>query len=300
MKHNQKNLSIFSILLIPILLLACSPKPAASSGKTIVTVSILPQKYFVERIGGDLVDVNVMVGPGEEPHTFEPQPSQMEALSNSQIYFTIGVEFEDAWLSRFKDANADLEMVDTSAGIEKIAMTAEDHHDEDAETDHEHGELDPHIWLSPANGKIIAQTIASALSANDPLNSNTYQENLNAFLMDIDSLDQEIQTSLASISNRQFITFHPAWGYFARDYDLEQITIEVGGNEPSAAELANLVSYANENNIHFVLAEPEFSTKAAETIASEINGQVILVSPLAEDWLNNMRSVAQSLAEALK
>ncbi len=300
MKRNHKNLSMFSFFLIPVLLLACNPKQSANPGKTIVTVSILPQKYFVERIGGDLVDVNVMVGPGEEPHTFEPQPSQMEALSNSQIYFTIGVEFEDAWLSRFKDANPEMKFFDTSAGIEKIAMTAEEHHDEDAGTEHEHGELDPHIWLSPANVKIIVRSIATALSESDPRNSTVYQENLDAFLADIDNLDQEIQTSLASISSRQFITFHPAWGYFAHDYDLEQIAIEIGGNEPSAAELAHLINYANEHGIQFVFAEPEFNTRAAETIASEINGQVILISPLAEDWLNNMRNITQSLAEVLK
>ncbi|MGV8025736.1 MAG: metal ABC transporter solute-binding protein, Zn/Mn family [Anaerolineaceae bacterium] len=300
MKINRKTLTFISFLVITAALMACSPRQAVDSGKIAVTVSILPQKYFVERIGGDLVDVNVMVGPGEEPHTFEPQPSQMEALSNSQIYFTIGVEFEDAWLAKFKDANPEMKFVDTSAGIAKIPMTAEEHHDEDAETAHELGELDPHIWLSPANVKVIAQTIATALSDNDPQNSSSYQENLNAFLADVDNLDQEIRSSLDTLSTRQFITFHPAWGYFAQDYDLEQITIEIGGNEPSASELATLISYAKENDIHFIFAEPEFSTKSAETIANEINGQVILIDPLAEDWLENIKNVAQSLSNTLQ
>ena len=299
MKNNHKTLTFISFLVITAALMACSPRQAVDSGKIAVTVSILPQKYFVERIAGDLVDVNVMVGPGEEPHTFEPQPSQMEALSNSQIYFTIGVEFEDAWLAKFKNANPEMKFVDTSAGIEKVALL-ESPSNQSATTSNHEGELDPHIWLSPANVKVIARTITDTLSSNDPQNSSVYQNNLESFLTDIDNLDQEIRNSLDTLSTRQFITFHPAWGYFARDYDLEQIAIEVGGNEPSASELANLVSYAKENDIHFIFAAPEFSTKSAETIANEINGQVILIDPLAEDWLENMKNIAQSLSNTLQ
>lgn len=299
MKRIKGILPVTSILGILVFLIGCTAAPLPASNKLEVTVSILPQKYFVERIGGDLVNVNVMVGPGEEPHTFEPQPSQMQALSNSQIYFTIGVEFENAWLTKFKDANPNLQFVDCSAGIEKIAISGDEHAAADGETD-THGELDPHIWLSPANGKIIAQTIATALSDIDSENSAVYQNNLEAFLQDIDNLDQEISSSLLSLPSRQFITFHPAWGYFAHDYDLEQIAIEVGGSEPSAAELADLIRFAKQQDIHFIFAEPEFSTKSAETIAQEIGGEVILVSPLEENWLENMNLIASHLKQVLQ
>ncbi|RJQ44910.1 MAG: cation ABC transporter substrate-binding protein [Anaerolineaceae bacterium] len=292
--------TIICIFTAGITLTACSTPQATESEKIGVTVSILPQKYFVERIGGDLVTVNVMVGPGEDPHTYEPQPAQMQALSTSQIYFTIGVEFEDAWLEKFKDTNPELKIIDTSANVEKITMIAEENHEEGNEEDHEHGEMDPHIWLSPANVRMIAQSIATTLSEADPQNSATYQNNLAAFLQDIDSLDEEIRASLSPLSTRKFITFHPAWGYFARDYNLEQISIEVEGNEPSATEMANLISFAKAHDIHFIFAEPEFNTKSAETIAAEIDGQVILISPLAEDWLGNLKSVAQSIASALQ
>ncbi|HAF62854.1 MAG TPA: cation ABC transporter substrate-binding protein [Anaerolineaceae bacterium] len=299
MKHDKKITAFLILASIAAFLIACTSTADPSSEKMEITVSILPQKYFVERIGGDLVHVNVMVGPGEEPHTFEPQPSQMQALSISRIYFTIGVEFEDAWLAKFEDANPTMKIVDSSTGIEKMVMSTEEHvtTGEDA---HPQGELDPHIWLSPGNVKIIAQTIATALSDVDPKNSTTYQSNLEIFLQDINTLDQDIRTSLDSLPSRQFITFHPAWGYFARDYNLEQVAIEVGGNEPSAAELANLINYARQHDIHFIFAEPEFSTKSAETIAQEIDGEVILISPLEENWLENMSLIAQTLTRVLQ
>jgi zinc transport system substrate-binding protein len=299
MKKKKRTLAITSILCVLVFLIGCTTAPLPASDKLDVTVSILPQKYFVERIGGDLVNVNVMVAPGEEPHTFEPQPSQMQALSNSQIYFTIGVEFENAWLNKFKDANPNLQFVDCSAGIEKIAVSGDEHAAAESETD-AHGDLDPHIWLSPANGKIIAQTIATALSDMDHEHSAVYQKNLDAFLQDIDTLDHEISDSLQTLTTRQFITFHPAWGYFARDYDLEQIAIEVEGNEPSAVELADLIRFAKQQDIHFIFAEPEFSTKSAETIAQEIGGEVILVSPLEENWLENMNLIANHLKQVLQ
>ena len=296
MKRTAHLFTTLSILSLAAVLLGCKTSQAQStteSEKLNVTVSILPEQYFVERIGGDLVNVNVMVGPGEEPHTYEPQPDQMEELATSKLYFSIGVEFEDAWLPKFEETNPDLKIVDVSDTIVKIPMTVSD-------GDEKAGELDPHVWLSPANVRIIAQNIEAALSEEDPANSTTYQANLESFLNDIDELDNEISSSLSSLNTRKFITFHPAWGYFAQDYNLEQIAIEVGGNEPSAAELADLISTAKENNIQVIFTEPEFSTKTAETIANEINGKVILIDPLAEDWLDNMKEIAQSLSGALK
>ena len=291
MKHKKTLFTVFSILAVAAALVSCTTaQPAEESEKLDVTVSILPEAYFVERIGGDLVDVNVMVGPGESPHTYEPQPAQMEDLAASKLYFAIGVEFEDVWLGKFADTNPDMKIVDASATIQRIPMTASG----------KEGILDPHVWLSPANVRIIAQNIETALSEEDPANSDFYKENLDGFLQDIDALDEEISASLGTLTARKFITFHPAWGYFARDYDLEQIAIEVGGNEPSASEMADLITTAKENQIQIIFAQPEFSTKASETIADEINGQVILVSPLAENWLDNMKLITESLSSALK
>jgi len=260
-------------------------------GRLTVTVSIVPQTYFVERVGGERVDVNVMVLPGNNPATYEPRPEQLTALSQSAAYLAIGVPFEDAWLEKIAAANDGMLMVDTAAGIERMPM----------EVGHEHGEgpLDPHIWLSPELVKVQAQNIANALAKLDPAHGDEYRANLEAFIADIDDLEADIKETLAGADSEKFIVFHPAWGYFARDFGLEMIPIEIGGQEPSAQELAHLIAEAQEEGIRVIFAQPEFSTEDAETIAREIGGEVLLVSPLAEDWLSNLTRVADTFAEVL-
>ena len=261
-----------------------------SGGRLSVTVSIVPQKYFVERVGGERVDVNVMVLPGNNPATYEPRPEQLTALSESAAYFSIGVPFEDAWLEKIAAANDGMLMVDTAAGIERMPM----------EVGHGHGEgpLDPHIWLSPELVKVQAQNIADALAQLDPAHDGEYKANLDAFIVDIDELEADIKETLAG-ANSKFIVFHPAWGYFAHDFELEMIPIEIGGQEPSAQELAHLIAEAQEEGIRVIFAQPEFSSQDAETIAREIGGEVLLVSPLAEDWMGNLTRVADTFAEVL-
>lgn len=178
-------------------------------------------------------------------------------------------------------------------------MAAHPGHGDEAQEQEGHN-LDPHIWLSPRLVKVQAQTIYQALAEADPEHEADYRANLEAFLADLDALDREIRDLLRGVSQRKFLVLHPSWGYFARDYGLEMVPIEVGGQEPSAAELAHLVRVAREEGIRVVLAQPEFSTRAAEVVAREIGGRVILVSPLAEDWMANLRHVARTLAEALK
>jgi zinc transport system substrate-binding protein len=266
-----------------------------------VTVSILPQKYFVERIGGNHVNVNVMAGPGDEPHTYEPKPEQLKAVSKAAAYFSIGVDFENAWLDRIASANSEMLMVDTTQGIERMPMATHYHEEEGAEYAHDE-ELenpDPHIWTSPELVKIQAQTIFEALVQIDPEHRQTYEANRQGFLQDIDVLDADIRETLNGIENRKFMVFHPAWGYFARDYGLEMVPVEIGGQEPSAAELVALITAAKKEGIQVVFAQPEFSTKAAETIAKEISGEVLLISPLAPGWLDNLRRVAETFAKVL-
>lgn len=263
--------------------------PAAASEEPLqVMVSILPQKYFVERVGGDRVKVSVMVEPGASPATYEPKPEQLTALSQAKAYFSIGVPFEKAWLERIQAANPAMRMVDTTKGIERMPMGASGQN------------LDPHIWLSPALVKVQAQTIADALAELDPAYATAYQSSLDSFKADIDALDASIRQTLEGVSQRKFMVFHPSWGYFARDYGLEQIPIEIGGQEPSAAELAALIERAKAEQIKVVFAQPQFSTRAAETIASQIGGEVLLINPLNPDWLSNLQTVADTFARVLK
>ncbi len=260
-----------------------------------VTVSILPQKYFVERIGGDRVQVNVMVGPGADPHSYEPQPQQMRALGQSAAYFSIGIDFEKAWLGRFAAANDKMAMVDTIAHIQRMPLAQ----GPSGTGQPGGGEPDPHVWLSPELVKVQSQAIYEALARIDPGHQASYKANLDAFDADIDQLEADIRDTLKGLQNCRFMVFHPAWGYFANDFGLEQISIEVGGQEPSAQELAALISEARQGGIRVVFAEPQFSTRSAETIASEIGGRVLLIDDLAEDWLANMRTVAKTFAEVL-
>ena len=299
-----EKVSVFFLVLI-VMITACAPQIADTEDKRItVTVSVLPQKYFVERVGGEDVVVNVMVGPGESPHSYEPKPEQMRALSDSALYFLIGVEFEAAWMDRLAGTNPDMRLVDLSADIDKLPMAAHGHGDEEeneheeAGEDHENG-LDPHVWTSPELVKGMAAVIARELGQLNPQRADDYNANLDEFISDIESLQSDIRASLETLESRKFMVFHPAWGYFASEFGLEQIAIEVGGTEPSASQLAALLDEAREEDITVVFAQPEFSTRSAETIAREIGGTVVLISPLEEDWLANLARVAQSLAENL-
>jgi zinc transport system substrate-binding protein len=302
----KKIIGILILSLIAVIVSACQPSNTGSStieGNLQVTVSILPQAYFVERIAGDLVDVNVMVGAGEEAHTYEPKPEQMKSLTQSQILFTIGLEYENVWVPRFKDINPSLEIVDSAEGIQRIPLSSDHaHEDEDEDHDEENPEqgLDPHVWLSPDNGQIIAKNILNALSELAPQYAEEFQQNFDNLIKDIEDLDTRIDATLSDLAGQKFMVFHPAWGYFARQYDLEEIAVQVGGQEPSASELAALIQIAEEENIRVIFVQPTFSTANAEAIAREINAQVAVVDPLAEDWLANLEAAAKAFAAALK
>jgi len=287
----MKTKFFLSIMVLALLISACAPTapqaPAASAADTKlnITVSILPQKYFVERVGGEFVNVNVMVQPGNSPATYEPKPDQMTALAQADAYVSIGVPFEKAWLEKIQAANANMKMVDTTQGIERAATPA--------------GGFDPHIWLSPSLVKIQSETIYKALAELDPAHAADYKANLEAFIQDIDALDADIRATLEKTDTKKFIVFHPAWGYFARDYGLEMIPIEVGGQEPSAQELAGLIEKAQAENIKVVFVQPEFSQEDAETIATEIGGKTLSIGALNPDWLGNLKSVAETFAAVL-
>ena len=293
----KRSYALVTMLLLGMALLTgCGQSSMPESTATLnITVSILPQKYFVERIGGEYVNVNVMVEPGASPATYEPKPEQLTALSKAAAYFSIGVSFEDAWLDKIASANTGMLVVDTSEGVERMPMETHHHHHEGAEQN-----LDPHIWLSPALVKVQSQNIYETLVKLDPNHQDAYEANLDGFIADIEAMDADIRDTLAKVGSKKFMVFHPAWGYFARDYGLEMIPIEIGGQEPSAAELAALVTEAQEENIKVIFAQPEFSSRDAETIAKEIGGEVLLISPLAPDWLDNLRNVAQTFAKVLE
>jgi zinc transport system substrate-binding protein len=275
-----------------------TPAWGRTAGPTRVFVSILPQKYFVKQIGKDRVDVRVMVQPGASPATYEPKPKQLVELSKTDIYFSIGVPFEKVWLKKITAANPRMKVVHTDHGIEKIPMAADVHHDQ--EKHHNHGIPDPHIWLSPPLVKIQAHTILSALQQVDPSHGTVYQTNYREFVSRIHELDGQLKTLFAEKQGLRFLVFHPAWDYFARAYGIEQVPIEIEGKEPKPAQLKELIEYARENRITVIFVQPQFSAKSADLIAKEIGGQVAFADPLAEDWMANLREVADKFEAALK
>ena len=281
---------------LAVLVLAVS---ASAAAPMVVFVSIVPQKYFVEQIGGDQVDVQVMVAPGASPHTYEPKPQQMAALSRARLYFAIGVPFEEAWLEKLAAANPGMRVVHTDHGIEKLPMTAGHHHGH-GDADHDPGGYDPHIWLSPPLVKQQAQAISAALAQSDPVNRASYAARHADFTSRLDHLHAELKALFSDKQGARFMVFHPSWGYLADTYGLEQVAIEVEGKKPKPAQIQALIEQARTSGITVIFAQPQFSAKSARLIAKEIGGEVIMADPLAADWMTNLRQLAHQLQRALR
>ena len=257
-------------------------------------VSIAPEMTFVKAIGGERVDVSLMVQVGNSPHTYEPKPSQMTAIAKADLYFAIDVEFEHVWLPKFHSLNEKMQIVDLADGVTKIEM-AHGHHSH--ETHDEHDGKDPHIWTSPANVKIIVQNIYRALSTIDSDNTKYYENNLNLFLEKIDNTDKQIKELLSTIKgSRNFMVFHPSWGYFAKAYNLEQIAVEVEGKSPKPRELVHLIKEAKEEKVSAIITQPEFSDASAKVIANELHIPVVKISPMAENWSDTLITMAKTIA----
>jgi zinc transport system substrate-binding protein len=262
-------------------------------------VSILPEETFVKAIGGDKVNVALMVQPGNSPHNYEPKPSQMIEIAKADLYFAIDVEFENVWLPKFKNLNPAMQIIDLADNVTKMQMEEmhrEDDHDEH-HSGHKHEGEDPHIWTAPANVKIIAHNIYNALRQEDPENKNYYKKNLDIFLASIDETDREIRDILSSLKDgERFMVFHPSWGYFAQAYHLKQIAVEVEGKEPKPKELIHLLEEAKEEKVKAIFTQAEFSDTVAKIIAKELQIPVVKVSPLAPNWSENLINIAKTIA----
>ncbi|MDY6844652.1 MAG: zinc ABC transporter substrate-binding protein [Thermodesulfobacteriota bacterium] len=301
MTHKSKK--CFGIIYMVMYLWGILCLAEVSAGEKLsVFVSIMPQKYFVEKIGGTLVDVSVMVKPGASPATYEPKPHQMAALSKTTIYFFIGVPFERVWLEKIKAANSAMLMVHTEESIEKRPMRSNHHHHSEKNSDkHNHVVKDPHIWLSPPLVMIQARNIFTALAKADPAHRLEYQSHYQVFIEEVVHLDNKIMEIFADTKKEiEFMVFHPAWGYFAQAYGLQQLPVEIEGKEPKPFELEHLIRYAQERGIGVVFVQPQFSTKSAQTIAHAIGGKVVIADPLAYNWADNLHNVAIKFNAALK
>lgn len=335
--------SAFRITPIFLAFLFLSPAFSIAKEPMTVFVSILPQKHFVERIGGDRVSVQAMVSPGASPATYEPRPRQMAAISKARLYFAVGAPFESVWLERIASSNPEMNIVRTQDGIEKRAMAAHRHghgddsdhvqvhsaddshqgHDHGGHADHDHAEKghkhddhdhaahseekkpggipDPHIWLSPPLVMQQARNILDALVAADPDGRSGYATRYREFISEVVDVDLYLMEKFAAPDAKgQFMVYHPSWGYFADAYGLTQIPAELEGKEPKPAQLQGLIERAREDGVQVVFVQPQFSKRSAQIIAKAIDGEVVEVDPLAENWGENLRSVADHFASAVR
>ena len=261
----------------------------SSDGKIGVVVTVGPQEEFVKRVGGDRVNVTVMVPPGADPHTYEPLPSQMKQVQDAQIYFQVGsgIEFELTWMDKLTSMNSQMKVVNTSAGIQLIPNTAE-----------QESGSDPHVWVSPRNAKIMVENIYQTLVQEDPQNKDYYTKNRDEYLKELDDLDKNITQTMSGKNNTKIMVYHPAWAYFCKDYNLQQISIESQGKEPTPQGISNLVDQARNDNIKVIFVSPQFSTSNAQVIANEIGGKVVIADDLSENYLENMKKVAEAFASS--
>jgi len=279
----------------------------SESNRMSVLVTVIPQRYFVEKIAGDLVDVTILIPPGANPAAYELSPSDMRHISGAAVWFTVGLQRENSWIASLTSLNESMRVVNSVERIQRLPIGRYDIPGEELlmETEasshgHDPTETDPHVWLSPELVRSQASIVCETLTAVDPENAVLYAGNLSLFLGEIDSLQSEIHALLDPHRGERFMVFHPAWGYFADEYGLIQVPIEVSGSEPSPAEMGRLMDFGTRDSLAAVFVSPQFSQSSAETIAGELGARVIVIDPLAENWAENILFVAGELALAME
>lgn len=282
------------LIILCVILAGCkgTPQKQADSGKAsstekpavTVTVTISPYKYFVDQIAKGKVDVNVMVPNGNNPETYEPYAQQMMELSKSALYLKVGsIGFEQTWMKKLQDNAPDMKVIDTSVGI-KPAKTPG-------------GNIDPHVWMSCSNARIIASNILKALCELEPKNKAFFEKNYQSLLSIIAKRDSTIKESFKKDPDlvRKFVIYHPILTYFARDYQLEQLAIEEEGREPSASQLKSLIERARKEKIKFCLIQAEFANRNTTTFINESHTKPMDINPLQGDWNWAMQEAAAAI-----
>lgn len=276
------------LLLLSFSFYSCKTK---NTDTRIVSVSILPQKYFTERIAGDYVKVNVMIPPGMSPATCDLITEQLKQLYDSDICFTIGyLPFEVTHLNPVLKNRKDIRVVNHSENM-KLLTGSCGHHHEGEEGDMHEGGVDPHIWVSPRNARQMALTMLDALSEQYPEQKEQFEINCRELVAEIDSIGEEASRILSGKQHKSFLIYHPALTYFADDYGMEQISIEDEGKEPNPAHLKKIIDTAKEKDIHIIFIQNQFDVNNAHSIAKEIGATVIQIDPLNENWTAEMKQL---------
>lgn len=301
----MKRLTLKLFISVIFMLVFSSSLLLAENEKLKVFVSILPQKYFAERLLGDNAVVDVLIGPGMSPHTYEPLPQQMSKLSRANIYFTVGIPFEKIIINRLKNLCPDLLISASDENIEKIKMEGHHHHEEPHEHQHEEEHqhnmgLDPHFWLDPIKASVMADNMAKAVIASKPELADYVRLNLESIKAEMNKLDEELSQKLLPFKGKTMLVFHPAFGYFAARYGMVQKAVEIEGKEPAPRQLAELIRNCRADGIKIIFVQKQFPVSTAKTIANSIGGKVAAIDPLAEDYVDNLKTMAEAVADSNK
>lgn len=287
----------YFVILMALAVLACAQGPE-DQARPLAYAAIPPQGCLVSRIGGEFVEARVLVGDGQSPHTWEPNPRQVSELARSSVYFLSGMGFEENLLKRLRSAFPDLPTVDLNRGIALLPM--EEHESEEGHRhdghDHGPGEPNPHTWLDPSLARIQARTICEALSRVKPELKERFSANLARFETELDSVDALAAGLLAPFRGRAFYVFHPSFGYFAARYGLVQRAIETGGREPSARQLARLVERLAADRARVIFIQPQFPAAAARSLGQSLGVRLEELDPLAADYIDNHVRMARAIA----
>jgi zinc transport system substrate-binding protein len=252
-----------------------------------ILVSVLPQKAFVEAVAGDLAQVQVLIPPGGSPATYELKPNDLVNIEKADIYFRVGhISFEQANLNKIIGLNKKLKVVNTSRDIKLRHFKSS-------------GAIDPHTWVAPREVEKQVDIIEQTLREVDPQHEDIYQQNADKFKKKLAELDMFLKKTFSSLKNNKIMVFHPSWGYLADDYGLEQIAIEKSGKDPTAEQLKMIIDKAKRENIKVIFIQSQFNKDIAQSIAKEIGATVIAIDPLAENYLDNLKNVAEIIAQNL-
>jgi zinc transport system substrate-binding protein len=279
-----KKVIIVFLIVVAIILTGCN-FDREKSEKLTVAVTIMPQQEFVLAVCGDKVDVVVLVPPGSSPETYEPTSKEIAAFHKSSIYFAIGMPIEGINILPVAE---NMKVVKLH---EEAAKVYEELYFEGEERDH-------HVWLSPKRVKVMVEAIAREMSEIDPENAEIYMTNSEKYLKELEEVDEKIKETLKDLTNRKIMVFHPAFGYFASDYELEMYSLEEEGKEATAKRLEELIDLARRENIKAIFYQSEVDASQSKAFAEEIGGKAIMLEPLAKDYIKNLEKMARLIAEA--
>ncbi|MEG0894670.1 MAG: zinc ABC transporter substrate-binding protein [Oscillospiraceae bacterium] len=283
---SKKIILIMSILVIfCFIITGCNNNQQQKSEKPIIAVTIVPEIDFVKAVCGDLYEVVALVPPGNSPENYEPTPMEMEKFSQALIYFSIGVPTEENNI--MPNVSKDTKVVKLDETVKTL-----------------YGELtlgntrDPHIWLSPNRVMTMVNNIRMQLSELDPNNAELFEKNAIKYMTELQNVQKEIEDSLANIENRKIIVYHPAFGYFCDDFKLEMVALEEEGKEATAKSLTKIIDMAKNEGIKVIFYQEEIDSSQSKAFAEEIGGKTCMLSPLSQNYIENLKLMAKTIVEA--